>query len=527
MLHIYSELVSLEGYKYDKFINISWNTHRENLIYLYLGDTVYRICCDREKFSCEKEEGELWVTVEDPDLMIGHYLDKSDCPKEALWFLELPDEVRKCLINSRYLQLTALWLLGATVYASDLLKSVPVLFWLLCDCLYQKTITHEEAIILVKSKRSLIIQTLMGDTVYTPRFMGKIDFQISSKDKIEAVKTLLFESKQDKSILHSRIVDYELRYAFRSGERWLSSKLVSHCLKKGGVDLLEHAEYKTILLHATSDEFYPPIQAQEVLTCNTFKQLDEKMDYLFSRPDKQSMSEVKGKYRNIFPPPPFPGTADIIPICALKELEKEGNEMDHCVTSLAGDVYNGKQYFYKVVSPQRATVGISIGDEGQVNFECKLKNNKEPSKATIDIVKSWLNQVQPTSTAYERCPGAPCKKWLIQKYGEDFPPVFLEGSLNIVPIENIHELEDEADEMLNCVFSMAESVYKGQISCYRVLAPERATLEVYLGSSGCYEYECKLDRAEDPDIVTITAIESWLENAIAFPLCTIPQTRLL
>jgi hypothetical protein len=66
-----------------------------------------------------------------------------------------------------------------------------------------------------------------------------------------------------------------------------------------------------------------------------------------------------------------------------------------------------------------------------------------------------------------------------------FPAVPLAGSESIVPITSPLDLVAEADEMGHCVLDDLAEIWAGIVYVYRVLAPERATLEVELtGAEG-------------------------------------------
>ncbi len=62
-----------------------------------------------------------------------------------------------------------------------------------------------------------------------------------------------------------------------------------------------------------------------------------------------------------FPAAPFLTDADLEPIESIHALIKEGREMNHCVGALdnLADAVSGMSYFYRVLSPVRATLQLS------------------------------------------------------------------------------------------------------------------------------------------------------------------------
>jgi len=93
-----------------------------------------------------------------------------------------------------------------------------------------------------------------------------------------------------------------------------------------------------------------------------------------------------------FPPPPVPGTDTIQPITSAAALVKEGYVQHNCVGSLASGVRNGSCYYYRVLSPQRATAEIVLGWDGWRRGQLLLSGNRRPYLATIEAVDTWLSR---------------------------------------------------------------------------------------------------------------------------------------
>lgn len=69
---------------------------------------------------------------------------------------------------------------------------------------------------------------------------------------------------------------------------------------------------------------------------------------------RRSLPEEAGR----FPDPPFQGTEAIKPITSVRELLEESLEMGNCVRDYVDEVRSRMAYFYRVVSPTRATLAI-------------------------------------------------------------------------------------------------------------------------------------------------------------------------
>ena len=92
-----------------------------------------------------------------------------------------------------------------------------------------------------------------------------------------------------------------------------------------------------------------------------------------------------------FPPPPVPGTADIVPITNSKDLRREGRTQGNCVASYENRVLRGAVYIYSVLAPERATLSIAKRADGVWRRdELKKKGNRKVTQATTTFVDRWL-----------------------------------------------------------------------------------------------------------------------------------------
>lgn len=94
-----------------------------------------------------------------------------------------------------------------------------------------------------------------------------------------------------------------------------------------------------------------------------------------------------------FPPPPLTGTATIVPLRTPWKLHEEGRQQGNCVGSYTEPVMAGKLYIYRVLRPQRATLSIGQGFDGNWQIQELLQSHDRPvSEATREHVESWVNQ---------------------------------------------------------------------------------------------------------------------------------------
>jgi hypothetical protein len=199
------------------------------------------------------------------------------------------------------------------------------------------------------------------------------------------------------------------------------------------------------------------------------------------------------------------GDADIVPITTIKELLEEGAVMHNCVGSYAEKVKSGECYIYRVLRPERATLEISdSGDMHHIN-QLKLVRNGEPSAETWAKVRYWFASAIQVCYAEE----------FFEKHGTfSFPPPPLPGNNNIVPITTIEDLLDESAEMHNCSGSYAERIMSRECFIYRVIWPQRATLEVSDTGDMHHIRQLKLARNEEPSADTWAKVRFWFASAL-------------
>lgn len=91
------------------------------------------------------------------------------------------------------------------------------------------------------------------------------------------------------------------------------------------------------------------------------------------------------------PPPPLPGNRDIEPLTTEAMLIEEGRAQHNCAGSLARRVRKGDCYLYRVLRPERATLAIERGDNGDWGIaQIKLACNEFPAARTCEAVETWL-----------------------------------------------------------------------------------------------------------------------------------------
>ena len=98
--------------------------------------------------------------------------------------------------------------------------------------------------------------------------------------------------------------------------------------------------------------------------------------------------EIKIHYND----PPIKGNENIVPITTLKELIVEGACQCNCVKNYNDRILSGEYYIYKVLSPERSTLGLEKCGFNHFKIDqIKGKLNRKVSVETEKIVFDWLN----------------------------------------------------------------------------------------------------------------------------------------
>ena len=120
------------------------------------------------------------------------------------------------------------------------------------------------------------------------------------------------------------------------------------------------------------------------------REQDERQNADNSRQDDAVM-----RFANSIPPPP--DTGDIIRLRTRADAEQEGRAQHNCVADSAKRIAANREFVYRVLKPQRATLELGIGKKG-IWFvkQLKLARNREVSPLTRSYVEGWLNAYQAT-----------------------------------------------------------------------------------------------------------------------------------
>lgn len=97
--------------------------------------------------------------------------------------------------------------------------------------------------------------------------------------------------------------------------------------------------------------------------------------------------------------------------------------------------------------------------------------------------------------------------------GRSLPPPPFAGTKDIVPLTTAAALHEEGARMHHCVGSYVSAVRKGNCYIYKVLFPERATVEIrYTSRNGWVVRQIKKASNNAPNAETVRIVHAWLAH---------------
>ena len=105
-----------------------------------------------------------------------------------------------------------------------------------------------------------------------------------------------------------------------------------------------------------------------------------------------------------FPPPPLPTFSPYLELEPLQsdwDLREEGRTQRNCVGAYGPRVQTGRMYLYRILSPERATVAVSMGKRGSWRLEeIKAYQNSEVAPDTLSAVLEWIDCAEHPNVLY-------------------------------------------------------------------------------------------------------------------------------
>lgn len=304
------------------------------------------------------------------------------------WAKTVPEESLDALLKFEHkyheLALSCLWFVSRSRYAEELLHSSTFLTWFILKHAVRHKLPQEDvfSLFVMKRKSLLALDKLPPDNKLL-NFFEYLDQQGMAVKEYKRLKKIILKHGYEDLAQFKIINDQILRLLISSPELLQYRFMKNLTTFKNVKNLLMMSGEIRLLGYYYEPDHYQ----QKLMKCKSetaLKRLHQ--DYL-----KRDWQLSQNLIRNeVFPFPPIQGNENIQYIRFKKELINEGDEMNHCVAGYIANIMKGRYFVFKVLSPQRATLGLEIFNGKLTIDQVKLKNNLNPSKATVKAIEAWL-----------------------------------------------------------------------------------------------------------------------------------------
>jgi len=291
-----------------------------------------------------------------------------------------------------------LMLLNRYQYIEELFTHNPILFWLTYTHAEKNHWTENHFVSTCQQKQIAILKAcFFPATKSALKLLTKLNMTRFSEKEYQLIIEL-FNLDYEKLSHHTQI-DRQL-IKFLNGYPELIDTRLIRLWDKDNFQLLTELVYDcermSCRLNHTEELF-----SQQIRQCHTIhavRQLHTQLLLELNDKFKSNRNHVLNHQRlvnKIFPTPPLTGNKNIVPITTVHQLRKEGQQQQHCVLSYDQDILQGNYYVYKILHPERATLGIEIEQDQGIKYhldQLKASQNQQVRKETQQAVQAWFKK---------------------------------------------------------------------------------------------------------------------------------------
>jgi len=333
----------------------------------------------------EKEPPQPREYLKEAALPLAYIATLPGCQK---WYQSIPEDVREQLKRYPDMEFTLLYHVSHYQTAYELFLSSPTLLGLLLS--YAKAVnwTEDYVVQLLKGKRTDILAACeLPGTKSAVKMLGNLDFEKYCIEQFCKIQEGLGLPEYAK-LNHHKFVGFDLFSELIRFPYLIGTPLMLDFCRFSWIGSYE-MELRDIQLVAMRLDQEASVKAR-IKKCNNRQEVKNLHDRLVEALNKK---EIKGLPNNNFLAPPLEGTETIIPITGSQDLAREGQEQHHCVRGYEGMIKDGNYYVYKILLPERATLGLRLHKNGPPTIDQLLLScNENVSRKTRKQVKKWLRE---------------------------------------------------------------------------------------------------------------------------------------
>jgi hypothetical protein len=349
-----------------------------------------------------RQDGTDWrVDHADPEIVLLDGLSNMPGTDYHRFVQSIPLEVRRLVTPIFRHQLTLLRLVRHCEGALDLLRSAPVLAWLLAGHLSQRfdvAIANRR----LRKRRVAMLSAILGRRVtpaavrvaarYTPGRWWSAHAEQILRRTLEDPRLVAWCAHEPR--LYPRLLRDLVRYRrfadarfFRPAIRWRRDacappKTILFEAKSAIADgrALGRADAERVVFACAKPEHVRSLRR----AWRTERERRERAGF--------AAMIRSGHVTGPFPAVPLAGSESIVPITSPLELVAEADEMGHCILDDLVEIWAGIVYVYRVLAPERATLEVDLtGAGGEVTIlQLRGPRNVDVGEDTHVAVRQWV-----------------------------------------------------------------------------------------------------------------------------------------
>lgn len=303
------------------------------------------------------------------------------------WYLSIPEEIRMPLSVYSYNDFAVLYLTSHYYQAYQLFVAHPTLFSLVLRVAKKEKLEETQLVELLSQPRIKLMQYCeLPATKGAIKLLGKVRFK-SFNRSVAGLIGDLFKVENHVCLNHREYINLRIIKILSKYPELVNTRFIHHF----EADCVPRFSYLTTIDDTIRLSDRRGVDGiKRVGDCRNYNELVALHDRLATENSLQKTERMIGVN---YPEPPIQGNEQIIPVTTWLGLFKEGVEQHHCVEIYHENVMAGQYYVYKVLSPERATLGLKIGRVGQPQVDqLLLSSNGKVSDETRLMVQCWLDE---------------------------------------------------------------------------------------------------------------------------------------
>jgi hypothetical protein len=305
----------------------------------------------------------------------------------APWRGQIPINVLETLAHFSTEQWFLLCWASQNQAALDLLLSCPLLIWLLLTTARRERWPDSRIEACLNTRRRDILAACGMDARKSAlKLLNKFCIPPYGRQAFALMAPWLRDRELVHSFSHYRTVSLEQLRFLRKHPELADSPLVRDAPAGDGKHFYDIGE-----LLADTQRMREQLNAGAASRFLNLQAMQREHDRLIMRLNE--LEDGIQAHGEQYPDAPLPGTELIVPITGYGELALESRTQSHCVRSYHGQIKAGHYYVYRVLHPERATLGLSLSRTSPPRIDqLKGYRNEPVSEETQRFVLDWLEQ---------------------------------------------------------------------------------------------------------------------------------------